>query len=317
MLYAKKISVVIPCYNEELNIRLVSETLPNYIDSTVVIDDVSSDNTSKIVREISKKDKRMVLIEHEKNQGVGGAIASGYQWRTDNDIDTAVVMAGDGQMDPAELPMLLKPVLVDGINYYKGNRLVYQKARHIILGVRFFGNSVLSLLTKFSSGYWHISDSRCGYTVIDLLALKKIDWDKMYKRYGQPNDLLVTLNIYDFTVEDVSVRPVYNVGEVCGIKIRRVVFTILNILLHRGLERLWLKYVVYDFYPLILFFLFGVLMSIQSVLFFISIIVNWVINGSTPILSSLAFLFSFSFSMNSFFFPMWMDMQMMRDKRQS
>lgn len=314
-LYAHKIGVVVPCHNEQVNIDVVVNTLPDYVNVIVIVNDVSTDDTVGRVEKLAEGDKRVVLLNHKENQGVGGAIATGYEWCRDNDMDAAVVMAGDAQMDPVELPSLLQPVLCDGVNYCKGNRLVYQQARHIIPGVRFFGNSVLSLATKLASGYWHVSDSQCGYTVVDRDILHGVDWQQMYKRYGQPNDLLVTLNIQNYRVRDVPVRPVYNIGEVSGIKIRRVIFTISNIIVRRGLERLWLKYVVYDFHPLVLFFLFGVSMAILSIFFAVSVIVNWINDGQAPVLSTLALLFSLSFSINSFFFSMWMDMEKNRNLR--
>ena len=230
LLKLSKICVVIPAHNEERNLPIVIRTLPDYVDAIVVVDDVSTDRTLEVVEEERHSDPRVVLIKHAVNQGVGGAIASGYEWARDNNMDCAVVMAGDAQMDPVELPILLGPCLRDGVNYVKGNRLIYQQSRHIIPGIRFFGNSALSLFTKFASGYWHVSDSQCGYTVADKAVLRRIDWSAMYRRYGQPNDLLISLNIQNFTVRDVAVRPVYGVGEVSGIKIKRVIFTISRVL---------------------------------------------------------------------------------------
>ena len=106
---------------------------------------------------------KIKIIRMEENQGVGGAIAAGYIWCLENEIDAAVVMAGDGQMDPNDLHYLLSPVVLEGVNYSKGNRLLHPDARRSIPKIRLFGNSVLSLLTKFASGYWHIADSQCGY----------------------------------------------------------------------------------------------------------------------------------------------------------
>lgn len=306
---ASKICVVVPCHNEERNLPVVIRTLPDYIHSIVVIDDVSTDNTIAVAEAERANDPRVVIVRHAENQGVGGAIASGYEWARDNGMDAAVVMAGDAQMDPSELPILLAPCLRDGVNYVKGNRLIYQQARHIIPGIRFFGNSALSLFTKFASGYWHISDSQCGYTVVDKKVLKNIDWQKMYKRYGQPNDLLVSLNIQNFTVKDVAVRPVYGVGEVSGIKIKRVIFTISRVLVKRGFERLFLKYIVYDFHPLMFFVLFSALTALLAIIFFINVIVKWIAMGEAPVLSTLSFLFTVGFSLNSLFFAMWMDME--------
>lgn len=304
-----KIAIVVPCYNEELNLNIVVDTLPNFVDKIVIVNDCSTDDTKKVAIALGEKNDKIVLINHDINTGVGGSIATGYEWCRDNDIDAAVVMAGDAQMDPSELPILLLPVLEEGVNYCKGNRLLYQQSRHIIPGVRFFGNSVLSLLTKFASGYWHISDSQCGYTVVDKNVLQRIDWQDMYKSYGQPNDLLIMLNIQNFIVRDVPIRPVYEVGEVSGIKIHKVMITIPRILFRRGLRRLVLKYVIYDFHPLIFFGAFGFLMSFVALGFLIHALIEWYSTGSAPILSSLAFLHSALFAVNSLFFSMWMDMQ--------
>jgi len=217
------ICAVIPAYNEASQLGKVIETMPDYIDQLVVIDDASQDGTALAVKKYQAHNEKIILIEHQINQGVGGAIASGYKWARDNGIDIAVVMAGDGQMDPLDLPALLDPVVNEGVDYAKGNRLFTGEAYAKIPKVRYFGNAFLSLLTKMSSGYWHVADSQSGYTAINAKALLTIDWDKMYKRYGQPNDLLIRLNQYDFRVRDVQTRPVYNVGEQSGIKLSRVI----------------------------------------------------------------------------------------------
>ncbi|MBC8463715.1 MAG: glycosyltransferase family 2 protein, partial [Deltaproteobacteria bacterium] len=189
----KSVCVVVPAFNEATQIGKVIESMPDYIDRVVIIDDASQDDTSKIVQRIAQEKTKIVLIRHRVNQGVGGAIASGYKWVRDNDFDIAVVMAGDGQMDPADLPVLLDPVAVDRVDYAKGNRLVSGEAYQKIPKVRYFGNAFLSLVSKIASGYWHVADFQSGYTAINKKALQIIDWDKMYKRFGQPNDLLVRL----------------------------------------------------------------------------------------------------------------------------
>jgi glycosyltransferase involved in cell wall biosynthesis len=204
----KSIAAVIPCYNEETQIKRVIKTMPDYVDKMIVVDDCSRDNTVGVVEATMEKEPKVILINHEKNQGVGGAIATGYKWSRDNDIDVAVVMAGDGQMHPDDLPAILDPVVNNETDYSKGNRLFTGEAYKKIPKIRYFGNSVLSLLTKIASGYWHIADSQTGYTAINKLALKTIDWDKMYKKYGQPNDLLVKLNVFNFRVRDVNINPV-------------------------------------------------------------------------------------------------------------
>ncbi|SVD60560.1 uncharacterized protein METZ01_LOCUS413414, partial [marine metagenome] len=217
---------------------MVIETIPDYIDRIVIIDDFSDDNTVQIIESIIKDSNRIILLKHDINRGVGGSIETGYIWARDNDMDVAVVMAGDGQMDPDDLPKLLDIVVDEKVDYAKGNRLFTGEAFNKIPKIRYFGNSILSLFTKIASGYWHIADSQCGYTAINRNVLEIIDWSRMYKRYGQPNQLLVMLNIMNFRVRDVPVRPIYGIGEKSGIKLRKVIFTMSYLLLKNFLWRM-------------------------------------------------------------------------------
>ena len=308
MYKGKNVVAVVPAYNEETQISKVVETMPDFVDTIVIVDDKSRDRTVEIVKNLQKDNARVLLLCHEANQGVGGAIATGYKWARDNDADIAVVMAGDGQMDPADLPVLLDPVVGNDVDYSKGNRLVYEDAYQIIPKTRFFGNSVLSYLTKIASGYWNIADSQAGYTAISKKALHAIGWDSMYKRYGQPNDLLVRLNVLNMMVRDVPIRPVYHVGETSGIKIHKVIFTISFLLLRLFYWRLWKKYVIQDAHPLALFIFFGTGLFLLSFIFLLRVLIFWVMDGSAPIMSSLAMMFSFSVGAQSIFFGIWMDM---------
>lgn len=303
-----KISVVVPAYNEESQISRVIETMPAFVDMMVIINDQSKDRTSEVIHNHEVfSTGRITLIEHEVNQGVGGAIASGYKWVRDAGYDIAVVMAGDGQMNPEDLPALLDPVVDNQADYTKGNRLVTGEAFKRIPKIRFFGNSVLSLLTKIASGYWHVADSQTGYTAINKIALKLIDWDEMYKRYGQPNDLLVKLNVAGMRVVDVPIEPVYNIGENSGIKVRKVIFTIGSLLMRLFFWRLKEKYIIRNFHPLIFFYAFGFLSAGLSALMFVRLILLWFDNGHVPEITFLCWLFSFSMGFNSMFFAMWFD----------
>jgi glycosyltransferase involved in cell wall biosynthesis len=312
---SKSVSVVVPCFREEQQIGKVLATMPDYVDKIVVVDDCSLDNTSGVVEEWRSRDPRVVLIRHEVNQGVGGAIATGYKWSRDNNIDMAAVMAGDGQMDPSDLPSLLDPVVDDGVNYSKGNRLIWRGSYKLIPAKRFFGNSVLSFLTKIASGYWHVADSQTGYTVADKSVLQTIDWDQMYKRYGQPNDLLIKLNVFEFRVRDVPVRPVYGVGEVSGIKIRRVIFTISNVLFRGFLWRMWEKYIVRDFHPLVFFYFLGTFLMIVGTWLLGRTLILWYQDGVAPPMSALSMMIGYSTGLQLLFFAMWFDMERNRHLR--
>ena len=254
MFEGAKVAVVVPCYNEGHLVARVIETMPDFVDRLYLVDDRSLDETADVIQRFVDADpERFRLISHGVNLGVGGAIASGYRAALEDRMDVTVVMAGDAQMDPADLPAIVAPVARGECDYSKGNRLFTGDAWKIIPRVRYLGNSMISLLTKIASGYWHVADSQSGYTAIGLKALATIDWDKMYKRYGQPNDLLVRLNIHSFRVRDVTVRPVYGVGERSGIKPLRMIPRLSWLLFRLFLYRMGTKYVILDFHPLVFF----------------------------------------------------------------
>jgi glycosyltransferase involved in cell wall biosynthesis len=311
------VAVVVPAYNEEQLIRRVIETMPEYVDRIAVVDDCSQDGTAEVVRSYkAQSDERLVLLEHETNQGVGGAIATGYKWCRNHEIDVAVVMAGDAQMDPDDLPALLEPVINGEVDYAKGNRLFTGDAWNQIPKVRYLGNSGMSLLTKIASGYWHVADSQCGYTAINLKALKTIDWDKMYKRYGQPNDLLVRLNIHNFRVRDVPVTPVYDIGEDSGVRPIRMIPRLSWLLFKLFVYRMWQKYVIRDFHPLLFFYGMAFFLLAVSVPLGLRVFYKWLImGGNIPPINALAWMSGTIAGLQSLFFAMWFDMEYNRELR--
>jgi len=311
----KSIAVVVPAYNEETQITEVITGMPTFVDWIVVVDDQSQDKTVAIVEALQSQNERLILVRHEKNQGVGGAIASGYVWARDHDADVAVVMAGDGQMDPDELSLILDPVVEGEVDYTKGNRLQHQDAFSTVPKAKYFGNAILSLLTKIASGYWHVADSQSGYTAINKMALRLINWDKMYKRYGQPNDLLVTLNVFNMRVRDIPVRPIYGIGERSGLHPHRVVLPISWLLLRKFLWRMKEKYILRDFHPLVFFYVFGFVMLLLGTFLFVRLIVLWAELGFAPELTAMALMFSVSMGLQSLFFAMWFDMEANKELR--
>ncbi len=310
----KRICVVIPCYNEQSQIENVLSSIPEYIDQIIVIDDASQDTTLSIVHQYCKSsNKDITIIEHENNQGVGGAIASGYKLARDNNFDVAVVMAGDGQMAPDDLSNILDPVVSGDCDYSKGNRLFSGDAWNMIPRVRYIGNSILSLMTKVASGYWHIADSQSGYTAINQRALKQIDWDQMYKSYGQPNDLLVRLNIFNFKVRDVIIQPIYNVGEKSGIKpikmMPRLFFLLMKLFLYRMKE----KYIIRDFHPLLFFYFFGFILFLPGLSLGMYLFIMRIIGGTVAETSALFAVFMATMGLQFLLFAMWFDMESNKD----
>jgi len=259
MFEGKSVSVVVPAYGEQELIGATLGGIPGFVDRVYVVDDASPDATAERARAFG--DSRVEVISHERNEGVGAAIVTGYERSLDDGIDITCVMAGDNQMDPAELEQLVRPVVRGEVDYAKANRLFTGEAWRVIPRHRYIGNAVLSLLTKIASGYWHVADSQSGYTAIARPMLAQLDRDRLYRGYGFPNDMLVHLNVWNARVRDVPARPVYGVGERSGIKIRRVVPRISWLLLKGFLWRLREKYVIRDFHPLVFFYALGFVMT--------------------------------------------------------
>ena len=309
----KTIAVVVPCYNEETQIKRVIDTMPEYVDQIVIVDDLSEDDTVSVVHELAQSDSRIELIRHSQNGGCGGALATGYIWARDNGFDVAVRMDGDGQMDPSDLESLLEPVVNGETDYSKGNRLYTGEAFKMIPKARYFGNSILTLLTKIASGYWHVADSQSGYTAMNNEVLRILDWRFMYTRYGQPNHLLIMLNVLNFRVRDVPIKPVYGIGEKSGIKVKKVIFTLSWLLFKNFLWRMKEKYFIRDFHPLIFFYFLGFSFSILTLILFGRLFYRWWLIESIPPVNALAAMFSFMSSSLFTLFAMWFDMEANKD----
>jgi glycosyltransferase involved in cell wall biosynthesis len=308
------VGVVVPCYNEELLVTTVLDTMPDFVDRIYVIDDLSNDATvATVKRYIAQHPDRVELIVHEVNQGVGGAIATGYKAALADRMDVTAVMAGDAQMDPDDLSRVVAPVARGECDYTKGNRLFRGDAWEIIPRVRYLGNSMISLLTKIASGYWHVADTQSGYTAINLIALKRIDWDQMYKRYGQPNDLLVRLNIWKFRVRDVNVRPIYDIGEKSGIKPLRMIPQLLWLLWRLFMYRMVQKYVIRDFHPLLFFYAVGLTLFPAGSLFGTYLLLRRLLVGPVAETSALFAAFLLIMGLQFLLFAMWFDMEYNKD----
>lgn len=356
MLSGKSVAVVVPCYNEAQQIRMVVETMPDFVDAIIAVDDSSRDKTLDILlsmqqtqyramvagtrrsangysssvyetannvllktraeqeREIHESriyetdSSRLVVIAHPSNRGVGAAIASGYCYARDAGFDCTAVMAGDGQMDPAELASICAPVIEGRAEYSKGNRLKHRSANQVIPKIRYYGNSILSILTKIASGYWRISDTQTGFTAISHEALENIDLHSIYPRYGVPNDILVTLNIASFRITEVPIKPVYAVGEQTKMRIPKVVFSISLLLLRLFFKRLFRKYLIRDFHPL--FLLYASTFISAPVDLYIAI--RWMreyLHGNIMYGWLIIFVSLSLFTFQTLIFAMWFDIQ--------
>jgi glycosyltransferase involved in cell wall biosynthesis len=212
----KKIIVVVPARNEERHVGRVIDTVPAFIDNVIVIDDASDDRTSEIVTTPNRS--RVRLLRHDLCRGVGAAIRTGYRHALELNADIAVVMAGDGQMNPDDLPALLEPLITGEADYAKGNRLARPELHRNMPALRRFGNRLLGFLTGVALMKPGISDPQCGYTAITASALRDLLRHPFCNGYGYPNEILAALAGSGKKIADVPVWAVYG-DEVSGIRI--------------------------------------------------------------------------------------------------
>ncbi len=304
----KKIAIVIPCYNESTQIGSVIESLPEYLDHIIIIDDKSKDNTIEVVNKYKEKYDKITLICHEKNKGNGGARITGIKEALRIEAEIVCLIDGDGQMDITELPRLLNPVVDGKADICKGNRFFSGEAWQNMPKIRYLGNAFLSLLTKIVSGYWHIADFQSGYFVIKAQVLNLINLDHIYTNYGFPNDLLIHANTVNAKVKDIAIRPVYNVGEKSGIRISKVIPRISKLLFKRFFWRMKEKYIIRDFHPLVFFYFIGTLLFLTAIPLGIRFFYKWFTEGVVPQVTALALVFILISAMQFIFFAMWFDM---------
>ncbi len=223
-----RILVVIPAYNEEAAIAGAIESVPTFVDQILVIDDCSGDLTSE---RASKSPRQPEVLRHAANRGVGAAIVTGYHHAIAKNYDVAVVMAGDGQMDPRDLPALLDPIADGDADYCKGNRFAHRELLTQMPPIRILGNALLSLATKVTSGYPHLFDSQCGYTAVTCQTLRRLRLGEVFPRYGYPNDMLAHLHGAGARVVDVPVRPIYGPTWKSGVRWHTAVYPVGFVLL--------------------------------------------------------------------------------------
>lgn len=227
MFLDQTIHVVIPAYNTGARVLRVIETLPSFVDHAVVVDDASHDDTAALLDGV--RDPRVRVLRHDENRGVGAAIATGYLESLAAGADLVAVMAGDAQMDPADLAGLAAPVARGDADYAKGDRLSHPACFAAMPLSRWLGNHGLSALTRLATGLT-VHDSQCGYTVASRRALQSLDLAWLWTRYGYPNHLLGALALRGMRVVDVTVRPIYD-GERSGVRVRDAVITVPRILM--------------------------------------------------------------------------------------
>jgi glycosyltransferase involved in cell wall biosynthesis len=249
-----RIAVVVPAYNVENQIGEVLRTVKSFVDHIIVVDDASTDQT--YFRAKDSEDKRVIVLRHSDNQGVGGAMVTGFRMAMKLDANVVIKIDGDGQMDVLHLKRLIEPLISDGYSYAKGNRFLHSYDLEKMPKVRLLGNFSMTFLTKLASGYWHIFDPQNGFIAIRVDALEDLDFNRIAKRYFFENDMLVNLNVHNHRVKDVAMPAIYG-NESSSMRIHRVLFSFPFYLFRRFWYRIYQKYVLRDFSPIALFLFLG------------------------------------------------------------
>lgn len=285
-----KVAVVIPCYKVKKHILDVINNIGNEVAIIYVVDDKCPELSGEYVQQ-NCIDPRVKVIFNNENKGVGGAVISGYLASLEDNVDIVVKLDGDGQMDPSLIGDFINPISKEFADYTKGNRFYDVESLKPMPKIRLFGNTVLSFMTKFSSGYYNIFDPTNGYTAISSFALKKINLDKLSKRYFFESDILFRLNLINAKVVDVPMDAIYE-DEESNLHIKKIVFPFLKGHLKNAIKRIIYNYYLRDFSVASIELFSGLLLSMFGVLYglfgwYRSIFLNELASGGTVMLSAL------------------------------
>lgn len=258
----RRIAVVIPCYRVKRHVLNVIHAIGPEVGRIFVVDDKCPEESGKFVLEQST-DKRVIVLFHEENRGVGGAVMTGYQAAIEDGATIIVKIDGDEQMDPALIPRFIKPIIDGKADYTKGNRFFNLSQIRKMPGMRLFGNAVLSFLNKLSSGYWDIFDPTNGYTAIHSDVARELSFEKISTRYFFESDMLFRLNLLRAVVVDIPMDAKYG-DEISNLNITTVIGEFLTKHIRNFSKRVFYNYYLRDLslasieLPIgVLMFLFG------------------------------------------------------------
>ena len=263
---ADRVAVIIPCFRVERDIAGVLADIPSFVAAVYCVDDQSPDRTASIIEAAQQRDPRIRLLRHTRNQGVGGAMITGYRAALKDGMRIMVKLDGDGQMSPNLIASIIKPILLDEADYVKGNRFYNVDDVRSMPKIRLFGNIVLSIMTKLSSGYYSIFDPTNGFTAIHAEVLSILPLDKISRRYFFESDMLFRLYIIRAVVKDMSMQAVY-AGETSSLRISRIFGTFFWGHMRNIFKRIFYSYFLRDFNQVSIGILLGLPLLIFGVAF--------------------------------------------------
>ena len=260
-----RIAVTLPCYKVRAQVLDVIARIPPQVQRIYVVDDQCPQQSGLLVQQ-ECRDERVRVLFHEQNQGVGGAVSTGYRAALEEGMDIVVKVDGDGQMDPALIPHFTRPIERGRADYTKGNRFYRPESLKGMPPIRLFGNAALSFINKLSSGYWSIMDPTNGYTAIHTAVLRRLPLDKLERRYFFESDMLFRLNTVRAVVHDVPMDAVY-ADEESSLKVSKVLPEFLRKHVNRFFKRYVYMYLLRDFNVGSLYSLLGVLLCALGLVF--------------------------------------------------
>ena len=259
-------AVVIPCYNEEKMITQTIKKIPEYIDHIIAVNDASTDNTIGVLNKLKKQYSKLIIVDNKVNQGVGGALIAGYDYAIKNTKTTAIgIVAGDDQFDSSYLKAMLDDFIDQSADYVKASRFFHREAFKTMPKYRQFGNIFISLLTKFSTGYYSITDITNGCGWLRREIIEKVNFSIVEKRYDYETSMLTALSIANAKVIDHAV-PAHYGDEKSTIKLIPTAWRNLKAVWKGFWRRIYYKYVLYGFHPVALFLFTGMFFLIISLL---------------------------------------------------
>ncbi len=276
-----KIAVVIPCYKVKAHIGALVASIPSDVWRIYAVDDACPEKSGDFIKKVSE-DKRLKVLKHEVNKGVGGAVMTGYRQALKDGADIVVKIDGDGQMDPALIPHFTAPIMAGVADYTKGNRFYRVEDVKSMPALRLFGNAVLSFMTKLSSGYWQSFDPANGYTAIHARVLAALPLEKINERYFFESDMLFRLGTLRAVVGDIPMRAHYGEEE-SNLSIGKIILPFLCGHLRNFTKRLFYNYVLRDFSVASIQLVLGPLLLVWGVLFGLG---AWAESESTGVAAS-------------------------------
>lgn len=276
-----RVGVAIPAYNEEKLVTRTVETIPDFVDLIIVTNDGSRDRTLEVLNGLTEEHKRLVVLDNDRNRGVGYTVVRGLKEAVAREMDLVAVMAADAQCDPDYLSKMCDDVIDQKMDYVKANRFMNLDALRAMSTFRRVGNIFITIVNKFATGYYSVFDSQNGYGVFTRDMLERLPFELVGERYDYENTMLIAMSVIGAKVKDHPVPAIYG-EETSSIKLLPTMYGALKVLTIGYWKRVYYKYVIFDFHPIALFLLSGLLLFVPGLVYGLVIAGLRIFAGDSP-----------------------------------